>query len=236
MSFQPDPPAEAHAKRSKGARRSPRLSATNKKRVSTGSQSEPKPGAHSAHDQHTEKLSDLMTRAAAGDLLAAQEVAGHLSWLVSESNPIPVPDFARDYLSHALGRIGFGDDARDAFHLRKGDGPRGRWTHDDKVLAVGIMQHYIDQGMTGLAASAAAAENIHELAQAAAANEPRERPSGPVLRDQVFARKHAAMTFRRFADPDPIKKPPVSEETLRKWYRELKSRRAPRGKYVTKPS
>src|ERR1700722_13033283 len=104
----------------------------------------------SDQDSPTEKLSDMMKRAAAGNLMDAHEVVQHLASIVSPTNTCrdwssddpnkrivePVPDFVREYLSRALEQIVSGVDARDAFHLRKRRGTQQFWTHRDKSLAV----------------------------------------------------------------------------------------------------
>jgi hypothetical protein len=159
-------------------------------------------------DPYDEKLSDLMRRAEAGDLLAAREVAETLALIVSTANTyrdpsspdglrrivVPVPDFIRDYLSRALLKIASGTDARDAFHLRK-RGRRQFWAHRDKILAVDIMQQLVEQGAAVNVAVEAAVRSINSTAKKLTA----ENPTSP---------------WKKFATRR------IEEHTLLKWYYE----------------
>jgi hypothetical protein len=161
---------------------------------------------------HDEKLSDLMVRAEAGDLLAAREVAETLAFVVSSTNTyrdpsspdaarrivVPVPDFVRDYLSRALLQIASGTDARDAFHLRKKKGPRQFWAHRDKVLAVDIMQQLIEQDQVVDKAAEDAADRINENAK-------------------IFTAENPLSPWKKFTER------PIDAATLLTWYYERSS-------------
>lgn len=113
----------------------------------------------------TENLSEILARAESGDVLAAREVLPHLAFLLSTQNrppatgqPLPVPDFARDYLAKSLYRMAGGEDANRSMHLR--GGPR-KWGHFEKRLAADVMFQLIEQGMTVEAAKLEAADRIN---------------------------------------------------------------------------
>jgi hypothetical protein len=161
-------------------------------------------------DLHTEKLSDMMTRAEAGDLLAAREVVEILAAVVSPTDtyrdphsddpnarvPVPIPDFVRAYLSCALEKIASGVDARDAFHLRKKGGPRQFWAHRDKVLAVDIMQQLVEQGLVVDEAAREAAAQINDFAKRS-------------------VNGRLASPWKKFSER------PIENHTLLKWYYKL---------------
>lgn len=177
-------------------------------------------------DLGTVKLSDLIKLAENGDRLAALEVVDILAWVVSTHNtyhaptpdspdhyePVPIPAFARNYLSDALQRIANGEDANKAFNVKKSGRPQ-KWSYYVKRLAVDVMAQLLEQNaekqLSVEAAAACAAEAINKLAR------------------ELASRTFTALDGTLQPIPSPWQSfvsKPIDESTLKTWYYELKKR------------
>lgn len=126
----------------------------------------------------SENLCDILSRAEAGDKLAARDALQSLAFLLSTSNkhpttkaPLPVPDFVRDYLSRAFYSMAYeasegkNVDAAKALHLK--GGPR-KWGYFEKRLAAEVVFKFKDKfpvadNINGKDATTLAAKIINAL-------------------------------------------------------------------------
>lgn len=93
-------------------------------------------------------LSEMLERANDGDDEAGRDALSALSFLLSTKNVhpttgevLPVPDYARDYLAVALGRMAAGVDARQALNLTSGKKGRKSDAYSRKILAASIVEY-----------------------------------------------------------------------------------------------
>lgn len=155
-----------------------------------------------------ESLSDMLSRARAGDVLAARDALEICAWAISLENkhprtgePLPVPSAVREYLSQALASIAAGNDPAKALYLKR-PGPKV-WRFEDKLRGAYLVAQLVDQGVAVDEAKEMAAEALADLQQKA-----RSAPE----------RK-----------PVPLGGLSVSGDTLRTWYFELKGDLTRRG-------
>jgi hypothetical protein len=98
-------------------------------------------------------LWESLARAEEGDDEAGRDALGALSFLLSTKNvhpmtgeALPVPAYARDYLSKALGRMAAGVDPKKALHLVSGRKGRNSDTYSRKILAASIVEYLRQKG------------------------------------------------------------------------------------------
>lgn len=151
----------------------------------------------------TGDINGMMSRASNGDKLEAFALLSHLSWLVSPENvqpetgePMPIPNSVRAYLATALLDMSRGEKGDVAFNLKRKGG--SKWTHFDKRLVADIVDQLISQLPTIELACSVACERIN--AHVAGMTEQRAY--------------HSAWSQFRGR--------PISEETAKSWYYELK--------------
>jgi len=116
-----------------------------------------------------ESLPTILKRAEGGDLHAASQALPALAALLSTSHVhptsrevLPVPSYAREYLSKALWRMVGGADPSEAFHLKKKHKPKDPYLR--KLLAGYLVeQGRVDHGMSVEKAIDFAVDAIHEI-------------------------------------------------------------------------
>lgn len=107
-----------------------------------------------ANDLLTENLSDMLKRAEDGDNLSAVDVVPALATVLSTDNrypkghalagqPMPVPDFVRDYLAKAFRRIACGTPAAEALGLVVNHAPK-KYSHLTLRTAAFVMLQVLD--------------------------------------------------------------------------------------------
>ncbi|KKB62401.1 hypothetical protein WM40_17325 [Robbsia andropogonis] len=106
----------------------------------------------------------MLKRANDGDVGAAQDVLSVMAYILAPSNPRPIPDFVRQYLSDALYRVARRQcDADTALNLKR-PGRRKR-PHMDKRLAADLVRQGVQNGAAVEEACWQAAEFINEIAE-----------------------------------------------------------------------
>ena len=154
-------------------------------------------------------LSEMIAQAQAGDTFVAREIVELLRDLHSEGRP--VPEAAKAYLT------GIYDNAlagKDAFNLKSKGRPR-EWPHDAKVLAVSVMNQFIEQGRSIDDAAAEGSNAVNQIVRGLAERLKRD-PIDP--RDQVSP--WAVFIRKRRLDTDSL-------EPLKSWYLELLKSKKP---------
>ncbi|ARK43006.1 hypothetical protein BOC60_22390 [Burkholderia pseudomallei] len=97
-------------------------------------------------------MCEQLARAEDGDDEAGRDALDSLSILLSTKNVhpltrevLPVPDYARDYLAKALGRMAAGVDPKKALNLTSGKKGRKSDTYSRKILAASIVEYLRQQ-------------------------------------------------------------------------------------------
>ena len=159
----------------------------------------------------TEKLSDNMARAEAGDVIEARRLLPVLAHFVSRNNQHPVPDFIRDYLARSLWRMVEQEDANRAMNLKKSG--KQKWAHYEKRLAANIVFELVEQSHTPTIASEIAADQIREFlasnpcAPAWEGFKGRSAPGADILRTWYYELKDELTEMRRgigFVNPRQV--------------------------------
>lgn len=110
----------------------------------------------------SDSLPDMLKRASNGDVGAAQDSLSAMAYLLSPTNPHPIPDFVGRYLSDALYRIARKEcDADKALNLKR-PGRRKR-PHMDKRLAADLVRQGVHSGATIEDACGSAADFLNDL-------------------------------------------------------------------------
>jgi hypothetical protein len=160
-------------------------------------------------------LLEMIALAQAGDTDTAREIVGDLGLIVAIAGSAnKLPGAAAAYLARALADIAAGTDANEAFNLKSKGRPR-KWPHEAKVLAVSIMNQFIERG---LSIDDAAAEGSNAVNQYVAALADRLKVN-PTDMDQVTS-------WRYFINRDPLDI--ESLEPMKSWYLELLNSKKPR--------
>jgi hypothetical protein len=168
----------------------------------------------------------MIALANSGDTFAAREIIELLGDLVLESKVArpsgapPLPGAAADYLAAALASIAAGMDANQAFNLKSMSRP-GNWPHDAKVLAVSIMDQFIENGSSIDEAAAEGSAAVNEYVAGL----------GKRLQEYQLAQeagKEAAIDPRDLTSPWKVfigkeRLDIESLEPMKSWYAELSS-------------
>jgi hypothetical protein len=171
-------------------------------------------------------LSALIARAEAGDVVAAREVAGYLSVLVSQGDRMP--QCASRFLFNALYRISNGIDANQALRVKPLN-KRRPWTETEKRMAVAEMRKYLEAPNSLPVDEAAhrAAEDIRNLVRKAEA-----AALDLTLRSRTVREEHGLSALpREYAGTRDVEmypwgsfsRRPPDEKTIRSWHFKLKS-------------
>ena len=164
-------------------------------------------------------LAEMIALAEAGDTGVAREVAqelGHMVVVAGSTNKLPRN--AAAYLARILADIAEGKDANTAFNLKLKGRPR-EWPHVAKVLAVSIMNQYIERGFSIDEAAAEGSNAVNQFVEALA-----ERRRA-YFQAQKSGKKASIDPMDLITDWESfIERPPLdidSLEPMKSWYLEL---------------